>query len=74
MDYLGPHILIACTLICALSGTAQYSGNVLNTYELFRKDTNILESGTFTTDNYRMYWTNAPIDPHTIALERIHTR
>ena len=38
-------------------------GNVLNTYELFRKDTNVLEPGTFTTDNYRMYWTNAPIDP-----------
>lgn len=38
-------------------------GNVLNTYELFRKDTNILEPGTFTTDNYRMYWTDVPIDP-----------
>ncbi|MDB2502888.1 hypothetical protein N9W87_02345 [Schleiferiaceae bacterium] len=37
-------------------------GNVLNTYEFYRKDTNILEPGTFTTDNYRLYWTDAPID------------
>ena len=37
-------------------------GNVLNTYEFYRKDTNILASGTFTTDNYRLYWTDAPID------------
>ena len=39
------------------------SGGIVNTYELFRKDTNILNPGIFTTDNYRLYWTNAPIDP-----------
>ncbi len=38
-------------------------GGIVNTYELFRKDTNILDPGIFTTDNYRLYWTNAPIDP-----------
>ncbi len=38
------------------------SGTVVNTYEFFRKDTNMLNPGIFTTDNYRLYWTDAPID------------
>ena len=38
------------------------SGDVVNTYEFYRKDTNALEPGVFTTDNYRLYWTDAPID------------
>jgi hypothetical protein len=38
------------------------SGDVVNTYEFYRKDTNVLEPGIFTTDNYRLYWTDAPID------------
>ncbi|MGB2412854.1 MAG: hypothetical protein ACPH9Q_03915 [Schleiferiaceae bacterium] len=38
------------------------SGDVVNTYEFYRKDTNVLEPGVFTTDNYRLYWTDAPID------------
>jgi hypothetical protein len=42
--------------------SSMIKGNVLNTYEFYRKDTNILASGTFTTDNYRLYWTDAPID------------
>jgi len=36
---------------------------VVNTYEFYRKDTTLLDPGTFTTDNYRLYWTDAPIDP-----------
>ena len=38
------------------------SGDVVNTYEFYRKDTNALEPGVFTTDNYRLHWTDAPID------------
>ena len=37
------------------------SGNILNTYTFERKDTNILDAGTFTTDNYRLYWTLANV-------------
>ena len=38
------------------------AGEVLATYPLERKDTQALEPGVFTTDNYRLYWTDAPID------------
>lgn len=39
-------------------------GNAVKTHELYRKDTNMLEPGTFTTDNYRLYWTDAEINPN----------
>lgn len=38
------------------------SGNVSATYELVRKDTNLMDTGVFTTANYRLYWTDATID------------
>lgn len=38
------------------------NGEVINSYPFYRKDTSILEPGVFTTDNYRLYWTDAPLD------------
>lgn len=38
------------------------SGNAVATYPLVRKDTDALLPGIFTTDNYRLYWTDAPIN------------
>src|SRR6056300_1832130 len=38
------------------------AGSVVATYELFRKDTQVLDEGIFTTDNYRLYWTDAKLN------------
>ena len=38
------------------------AGNVIGTYEMFRKDTNLLDQGVFTTENYRLYWTDAQLN------------
>src|SRR6056300_1325850 len=38
------------------------AGSVVATYELFRKDTQMLDEGIFTTDNYRLYWTDTKLN------------
>ena len=39
------------------------NGDVLATVPLVRKDTQLLDPGIFTTENYRLYYTNTTLDP-----------